>query len=220
MKKFMNNIKITEDLQIKAYTPKLNKFLQYVGILSLILLPLFIFTPVKYLFIKEKHVKVQVPVIVRDSFFFVGKDLKQIQPTSHGTIASITNNPGCIMKGNPKIDKYAIGVYQVDIRPFLVFPTASHGWKALDELLSNVYGNRSLIETFTIYCPGTYMGNNAAKYAQTIAKELNTSIHTKIKHIRNRKKLLNAIAEVEGFKKENTEFMNMFVKGSPSNISL
>jgi len=214
MKNIMK-IKITDDLLLKAYTPKLNKFLQYIGIIALILLPIFLFTPAKQLFIKEKHVKVNVAVVVRDSFFFVGKELKLIQPTASGTIATKTNNPGCIMKGNPAIDKYAIGVYLKDLnRPFLVFPTASHGWKALDILLSTVYYNKSLTETFEKYCPGDHT------YANIVANECNVSVNTKIKNIKDKRKLMNAIASVEGFKNENNEFMAMFIKGSPSLISL
>lgn len=128
-------------------------------------------------------------------------ELKTITKQSNLNIPKFCHNPGCIMKGNPVIDKMAIGVIQAPQGEFLFFPNDETGFKALKYLLEEVYGNSTIRQCIHRYCPTYSNGNitsNEDLYVSNICKRLKVSENELIKNI-NTDALSKTIATIEGF---------------------
>lgn len=120
-----------------------------------------------------------------------------------GTRAWRNNNPGNIEYGNFAKSKGAIGT---DGR-FAVFSTYQEGRDAKEALLfeSPSYRNRTIISAIHRYAP--QFENDTNSYARQIAAAAGVDINTPLSSLSQsqRKKLLDAMERVEGFREGTTE---------------
>lgn len=122
-----------------------------------------------------------------------------------GTRAWRNNNPGNIEYGSFAKSQGAIGS---DGR-FAVFKTYEEGRNAKESLLfeSKSYSNKTIQTAIEKYAPSFENDTNA--YAKTIARAAGVLVDTPLSELspEQRKKLLDAMEQVEGFKKGKTEII-------------
>lgn len=145
---------------------------------------------VKY--IKELQIDtLEKVILVRSS------NLTKLEFPRNQNIPTALNNPGCIRPGNPKVDKYAIGIVDTKNGPFLAFMNPEQGFKALNVVIDN-YKNYTVKDMISKYAPS--FENDTDKYISNVCAKLKCKPTTLVKKV-NKYLLTQVIAEIEGYKR-------------------
>lgn len=186
-----------------------------ISVLSNLLLVMYAFTPdnnaIKQAISKTDTVfieKIKVDTVI-DIRIFKPDGLKVLPRPTSMNIPNSGNNPGCLRPGNKNVDKYAIGVVEGKYGKYLAFLTKEHGYAALKTFLSEKInsGKYTLASLMTIYAP--QFENNTAKYIYDVCKSTGLSPHSGKKQMLNKlPELVNVIADIEGFTRENKAWLN------------
>lgn len=149
---------------------------------------------------KEEQVKREF-IIVRDTveqLVVLKHGLTEVMVDRNKSIPNFCNNPGALRPSSIKeVNDLAIGIVQTKSGKFLHFANCEHGFKALEIVLKKVYWNNTIEECISKYAPS--FQNNTDGYIQKIVDKLGCTRESKVKDC-NIKKLMDVIAEIEGFK--------------------
>ncbi len=219
----MNKDRITEvilmgkDMNI-VHRYKFRKWFFYLIASSLafnVLLITYAFTPddnaIKQAISKTDTViieKIKVDTFI-DVRIFKPDGLKVLPRPTAMNIPNGGNNPGCLRPGNKNIDKYAIGVIEGKYGKYLAFLTKEHGFAALKTFLNEKInsGKYTLASLINIYAPE--FENNTSKYIYDVCKATGLAPHSGKKQMLNKlPELVNIIANIEGFTRENKAWLN------------
>jgi hypothetical protein len=126
--------------------------------------------------------------------------LTEINVQRGENIPTFCSNPGALRPSSIKeVSDLAIGYIQAPSGKFLYFHNSEHGFKALEIVLKKVYWNKTIEECIRRYAPS--FENNTDGYISRLIKKLNVPPNTLVKNV-NINDLMNAIADIEGFKGE------------------
>jgi len=126
-----------------------------------------------------------------------GDNLQRLEFSRGQNIPTALNNPGCIRPGNPKIDKYAIGIVDTKSGPFLAFMNPEAGFKALKTLLKR-YSNSTIESMIKRYAPN--FENDTDGYIKNVCAKLKCSKSALVKDV-DQDLLADVISKIEGYKR-------------------
>ena len=113
-------------------------------------------------------------------------------------IPTFCRNPGALRPSSIKeVNELAIGHIQASSGKFLYFHSSEDGFKALEIVLKKVYWDKTIEECIRRYAPS--FENNTDGYISKLVKKLGVTPNTLVRDV-NTKELMNAIADIEGFK--------------------
>lgn len=142
-------------------------------------------------------------VVIRDTInnlVVLKHGLTEINVERSENIPTFCSNPGALRPSSIKeVNDLAIGYIQAPSGKFLYFHSSEHGFKALEIVLKRVYWDKTIDECIRRYAPS--FENNTNGYISKLVKKLNVTPNTLVRDV-NIKELMNAIADIEGFKGE------------------